>query len=59
VEALAEYNDNDEAKEDDVGRACSTNGHKKEFMWSRERTRPLGRPTQRREGNVELYLGLD
>jgi hypothetical protein len=53
---FAEYNQNDEVKEDEMGRACSMNGAKRNayriLVEKQEGKRPLGRPRHRWEDNV-------
>jgi hypothetical protein len=47
-------------KEDEMGRACSTNGEKRNayriLLGIPERKRPLGRPRRRWVGNIKMDL---
>jgi hypothetical protein len=51
---------NDQAKDDDIGRACSTHREKrnayKDFVGKPEGKRPLGRPKRRWEDNINMDL---
>jgi hypothetical protein len=55
------HNDNDQFKEDEMYRACSTNGEKRKacmfLVGKLERRRPLGRPRSRWVDNVKMDLG--
>jgi hypothetical protein len=46
--------------EDEMGRACSTNGEKRNeyriLMWKAEGKRPLGRPRRGWVDNTKIYL---
>jgi hypothetical protein len=51
------YNENDQIKEDEMGRAYCTQGRSgklTKFCWGTEGTKPLGRPRLRREDNIEM-----
>jgi hypothetical protein len=51
---------NDQVKDDDMGRACSTNGEKgnayRLLVGKSEGKRPLGRPTRTYVDNIKLDL---
>jgi hypothetical protein len=51
---------NDQVKEDEMGRTCSTNGAKlnayRIFAGKREGKRPLGRPRSRWVNNIKIDL---
>jgi hypothetical protein len=57
---LTKYNLNDEVKEDEMGRACSTNGAKRKAyrisVGKPEGKRPLGRPKRRWVDNIKMDL---
>jgi hypothetical protein len=58
---FAKYNLNYEAKEDEMGRSCSTNGGEKRnaymiLVGKPEGKRPLGRPRRRLEDNIKIDL---
>jgi hypothetical protein len=51
---------NYQVKEDEMGRACSTNGEKRKayriLVGKPEGRRPLGKPRHRREDNIKMDL---
>jgi hypothetical protein len=51
---------NDQVKEDEIGRACSTHGEKRKsysvLVGKPEGKRPLGRPRRRWEDNITMDL---
>jgi hypothetical protein len=57
---FARYNYNYQIKEDEMGRACSTNGEKRTayriLVGNPEGNRPLGRPKHRWEDNIRINL---
>jgi hypothetical protein len=57
---LAKYNSNDQDKEDEIGRACSTKGEKMNaytiLVRKPEGKRPLGRPRRMRVDNITMDL---
>jgi hypothetical protein len=59
---LAKHNYNDQIKEEEMGRACSTNGEKmnayRVLVGKREGKRLLGRPRRRSVGNIN-WMGCD
>jgi hypothetical protein len=54
------YNQNDQVKENEMGRVCSTNGREEEvcriLVGKPERKRPLGRPKRRLADNIKMDL---
>jgi hypothetical protein len=52
--------DHDDVREDEIGRACSTNGVKRNayriLVGKPEGKRPLGRSRLRRVDNIKMYL---
>jgi hypothetical protein len=54
----AKYNYNDRVKDDEMGRACSTNGEKRNayriLVGRAEGKRPLGRPRHRWVDNIKI-----
>jgi hypothetical protein len=54
------YEYNDQVKENEMGRACSTNGEKRNayriLVGKREGKRPLGRPRRRWVDNIKMNL---
>jgi hypothetical protein len=56
---LRRYNQNDQVKEDEMGRACSVHGEKtayKILVETPEGKRPLGRPRCRWDNNIKMVL---
>jgi hypothetical protein len=57
---FAKYNQNDQVKEEEMGRACSTHGEKRNacrvFMGKPEGKRPLERSRRRWENNIKINL---
>jgi hypothetical protein len=57
---LRQYNQNDQLKEDEMGRACSTNGPKKNayrvLVGKRDGKKPLARQRCRRVDNIKMDL---
>jgi hypothetical protein len=57
---FAKHNYNDQVMKDEMGRACSTQGEKRNayriFVGRPEGKRPLGRYKCRWEDNIKLYL---
>jgi hypothetical protein len=57
---FTKYNYNYHVEEDEMGRACSTNGEKKHayriLVGKPEGKRPLGRPRHRWEDNIRMDL---
>jgi hypothetical protein len=57
---FAKHNSNDHVNEDEMGRACSTNGEKKNayriLVGKPEGKRPLGRPRRRWVENIKVDL---
>jgi hypothetical protein len=47
---------NDQVKEEEMGRKCSTNGEKMIFVGKPERKRPLGKPRRTWAGNIKRDL---
>jgi hypothetical protein len=54
------YTYNDQVKEDEMGRTCSTNGEKQNayrlLVGKPEKKRPLGRPKHKWVDNIEMNL---
>jgi hypothetical protein len=57
---FSKYNSNDKVKEDEMGRACSTNGEKRDaymiLVGKPEGKRPLKRPRRRWVDNIKIDL---
>jgi hypothetical protein len=58
---LSKYNYNDHVKKDEIGRACSTKGAKRNVVYrilvgKPEGKRLLGRPTRKCEDNIKMHL---
>jgi hypothetical protein len=57
---FSKYNQNDQVKEDEMGRACSTNGEKRNaykiLVGNPEGKRPPGRPRRRWVDNIKMDL---
>jgi hypothetical protein len=57
---FAKYNQNDQVKEDEMGRACSTKGAKRNayriLVGNPEGKRPLGRPRHKWVDNIKWTL---
>jgi hypothetical protein len=57
---FAKYNYHYQVKEDDMGKACSTNGEKRNayriLVGKPEGKRPLGSPRRRWEDNIKIDL---
>jgi hypothetical protein len=57
---LPKHNQNDQVKEDEMSRACNTNGAKRNayriLVVKPEGKRILGRPRCRWVGNIKIYL---
>jgi hypothetical protein len=57
---FAKYNLNDQVKEDEMGKACSTNREKRNayrmLVGKAEGNRPLGRPRRRWVDNIKMNL---
>jgi hypothetical protein len=57
---FAKYNSNFQVKEDEMGRACSTNGEKRNayriLVGKPEGKRPLERPRRRWEDNIRIDI---
>jgi hypothetical protein len=60
VHVLAKHNYNDQGKEDEMGRACSTNGETRDayriLMGEPEGKRPLGRPRRRWVDDIKMDI---
>jgi hypothetical protein len=57
---FCQYNENDQAKEDETGCSCSTNGATRNayriLVGKPEGKRPLGRPRRREMDNIKMDL---
>jgi hypothetical protein len=53
---FAKYNQNDQIKEDEMGRACSTHRGKGVLVGNPEGMRQLGRSRYRQEDNIKMDL---
>jgi hypothetical protein len=60
IHTFVKYNYNDEVKEDEIGRACSTNREKRNayriLMGKPDGKRPLGRLKHRWVDNIKMNL---
>jgi hypothetical protein len=56
---FAKYNWNDQVEEDEMSRACSTNGAKRNaymfLVGKQEGKKPLGRPRRRWVDNIKIH----